>query len=142
MSIYDAIGGAPAVLAAVDDFYARVTADPDLAPFFVDLDLNRLKTHQRAFIAAAIGGPEIYAGRRMAAAHAGLGITDAHFDAVVGHLVDTLTGLGVPGGTIGQIGAALAPLRSEIVTSPRVPATEAPATEAPASEVPASEVPA
>jgi hypothetical protein len=27
-----------------------------------------------------------------------------------------LTGLGVPGETIGQIGAALAPLRDEIVT--------------------------
>jgi hemoglobin len=120
MSIYDSIGGAAAVSAAVDDFYARVLADPTLAPFFADTDLHHLKSHQRAFIAAAVGGPEIYAGRDMAAAHAGLAISDADFDAVVGHLVDTLTGLGVPAGTIGQIGAALAPLRSDIVTKQTV----------------------
>ena len=82
MSIYDAIGGGPAVRAAVDDFYARVLADPQLAPFFTGVDLKHLKAHQRAFIAATIGGPEIYQGRDMAAAHAGLAITDSDFDAV------------------------------------------------------------
>jgi hemoglobin len=118
VSIYDSIGGGPAVRAAVDDFYVRVLADRQLAPFFADVDLQRLKAHQRAFIAAAIGGSEIYEGRDMAAAHAGLAITDADFDAVVAHLVDTLTGLGVPGETIGRIGGALAPLRGDIVTAP------------------------
>lgn len=117
MSIYDSIGGAGAVRAAVDDFYARVLADGRLAPFFTGTDLNRLKAHQRAFIAAAIGGPEIYQGRDMASAHAGLGIADSDFDAVVDHLVDTLSGLGVPEETIGQIGSVLAPLRSDIVTA-------------------------
>lgn len=118
MSIYDSIGGAPAVHAAVDDFYRRVLADPELAPFFTGTDLGRLKSHQRAFIAAAVGGSEIYQGRDMAAAHAGLAITHSDFDAVVGHLVDTLTGLGVPDRTVAQIGGALAPLRADIVTSP------------------------
>jgi len=116
MTIYDSIGGAPAVSAAVDDFYVRVLADPALAPFFGNVDMSKLKSHQRSFIAAAVGGSEIYAGRDMAAAHAGLDIADSDFDAVVGHLVDTLTGLGVPADTIGQIGAALAPLRGDIVT--------------------------
>jgi hemoglobin len=117
VSIYDSIGGAPAVRAAVDDFYARVLADPQLAPFFADVNLQHLEAHQRAFIAAAIGGSEIYEGRDLATAHARLAITDADFDAVVAHLVDTLSGLGVPEQTIGQIGGALAPLRSEIVTA-------------------------
>lgn len=117
MSIYDSIGGAPAVSAAVEDFYTRLLADPQLAPFFEDVDLAGLKSHQRSFIAAALGGAEIYAGRDMAAAHAGLDISDADFDAVVAHLVDTLTGLGVPDDTITQIGGALAPLRNQIVTA-------------------------
>jgi hemoglobin len=117
MSIYESIGGAAAVHAAVDDFYTRVLADPQLAPFFTGTDMNRLKAHQRSFIAAAIGGPEIFAGRDMAAAHAGLGVSDADFDAVVGHLVATLTGLGVPAETIGQIGSVLTPLRDDIVTA-------------------------
>ncbi|HEX7658681.1 MAG TPA: group 1 truncated hemoglobin [Pseudonocardiaceae bacterium] len=117
MSIYDSIGGAPAVAAAVDEFYTRVLGDPKLSPYFTGVDMGRLKAHQRSFIAAAIGGPEIYAGRDMAAAHAGFDITDAAFDAVVGHLVDTLTGLGVPSDTVEQIGGVLAPLRTQIVTA-------------------------
>ena len=116
MSIYDEIGGAGAVSAAVDDFYTRLLSDDDLAPFFAGTDLRRLKGHQRAFIAAALGGPEIYAGRDMAAAHASLSISDADFDAVVGHLVDTLASLGVPDATIASIGSALSPLRDDIVT--------------------------
>jgi hemoglobin len=115
VTIYDSIGGAPAVRAAVEDFYARVLADGRLAPFFTGTDLERLKVHQRAFLAAALGGPQIFAGRDMAAAHAGLGIGDRDFDAAVEHLAGTLTALGVPEDTIGQIGGALAPLRGDIV---------------------------
>lgn len=119
MSIYDSIGGAPAVTRAVDDFYTRVLADPRLAPYFVGVDLTRLKAHQRAFIAAAVGGPAIYRGRDMARAHARLDIADAEFDAVVGHLVGTLIELGVPTDTVAQIGSSLAPLRSQVVTADR-----------------------
>jgi hemoglobin len=118
MSIYGSISGAPTVHAAVDDFYKRVLSDPPLAPFFSGLDMDKLKAHQRSFIAAAIGGSEIYDGRDMGAAHAGLGISDANFDSVVSHLVATLTSLSVPDDVIGQIGAALSPLRSDIVTAP------------------------
>ncbi len=117
MAIYDEIGGLPAVAAAVDVFYDKVLADPLLAPVFEGIRVERLKGHQRAFLIAALGGPEFYRGRDMGPAHADLGLTDAHFDAVVGHLVDTLTELGVPTTTIGQIGEALAPLRGQIVSA-------------------------
>jgi hemoglobin len=117
MTIYDSIGGAPAVAAAVDAFYKRLLADRALADFFSESDLRKLKGHQRSFLTAALGGSAVYAGRDMASAHAGLKITDAHFDAVVGHLVATLTGLGVAEETIGQIGSALLPLRADIVTA-------------------------
>ena len=36
ISLYEAIGGRPAVVAAVDVFYRRLLADPELAPFFPD----------------------------------------------------------------------------------------------------------
>ncbi len=75
----------------------------------------------RAFLALALGGPVVYSGRDMAAAHAHLSITDDTFDRVVDHVVATLASLGVPGETIAQIGAAVAPLREQIVT-PRLAA--------------------
>jgi hemoglobin len=118
MSGYEQIGGSGAIAATVEQFYGRLLADPQTASFFDGVDLRRLKSHQRAFIAAALGGPDRYAGRDMAAAHAGLDIGNDDFDAVVGHLVDTLTALGVAAQTIAAIGGALAPLRADIVNVP------------------------
>ena len=43
-------------------------------------------------------------------------MTHDAFDRVVGHLVDTLVALGVPGELIQTIGDKLAPLRDQIVT--------------------------
>jgi hemoglobin len=119
-SIYDEIGGAEAVAAAVDEFYVRVLADAMLAPYFVGTNIDRLKAHQRSFIAAAIGGPEIFAGRSMKDAHHGRQITNEAFDRVVEHLVATLTDLGVPSDTIATIGGALAPLKGDIAAAAAV----------------------
>ena len=118
VSIYAAIGGASAVSAAVDDFYQRVLADPELAGYFADVELDRVKAHQRMFITAAIGGPTAYRGRPMREVHAGLHIRDAEFDRVVGHLAATLTSLGVACSTIGMIADILGPLREQIVEEP------------------------
>lgn len=116
MTIYDDIGGAEAVAAAVDDFYRRVLDDELLAPWFAGVEVRRLKAHQRAFVTAAIGGPDEYAGRSMADAHAGLGVTPEAFARVVDHLVDALLGLGVPDEVIGTIGATLFPLEAQVVS--------------------------
>jgi hemoglobin len=120
-SIYEAIGGEPAVRAAVDRFYERVWSDPDLVGWFAEIDPYRLKDHQRAFISAALGGPDGYAGRSMAEAHRGRAITDAAFDRVVEHLADALADLGVSEATIGTIAGALAPLRGDVVEQPTAP---------------------
>ena len=114
-SIYEQIGGREAVAAAVDVFYARVSRDATLAGYFARTDMRRQKMHMRAFLAVALGGPEIYRGRDMAAAHAGLGITDAVFDRVVDHLVATLIELAVPTELIVAIGEKVAPLRALVV---------------------------
>jgi hemoglobin len=73
----------------------------------------------RPFFAAAVGGPQLYRGRDMRAAHAGLGITDAHFDGTVEHLVAVLRDLGVDQGLIDEVGATLEPLRAVIVQAPQ-----------------------
>ena len=114
MSIFELIGGPPAMTAAVDDFYRRVMADPALSPYFDGIDMRGLKSHQRAFISAAIGGPEPYVGRSMREAHALFDIQPEHFDRVVHHLVNTLADLGVADLIIDAVGAKLAPLKAEI----------------------------
>jgi hemoglobin len=115
LSIYAQIGGRAAVEAAVDDLYRRVIADADLAPFFTSIDLRRLAAHQRDFLTAALEGSDRYDGRDMRVAHEGLAITEAHFTRMLGHLVDTLHGLGVPALTVAAIEDRLTPLRRAIV---------------------------
>jgi hemoglobin len=116
VSIYDAIGGEPALTAVVDDFYGRVTDDPALAGFFIGANMTRLKGRQVEFFAAALGGPDTYTGATMRQAHQGRGIAQEHFDLVARHLVDALGGAGVPQDLIGQIVGVVAPLSQDIVS--------------------------
>ncbi len=115
MTIYQRIGGAAAIEAAVEDFYERVMADDELAPYFDNTHFLRLKAHQRNFLGAALGGPEEYSGLEMSVAHSSLGVTTAHFDKVVSHLAASLEALNVDPKTIDEVKAKLAPLKPLIV---------------------------
>ena len=118
-TIYDEIGGEPAVTAVVNEFYTRLVADPDLVSYFEGRDMTRLKAHQRALVTVALGGTsEEYNGRMMHPAHAGLAITHEAFDKVLDHLASVLDGAGVPAVTTAKILAILQPLRTDVVQAP------------------------
>ena len=63
LSLYQRIGGAPAVNAAVELFYAKVLSDNLLIPFFANMDMRQIKAHQRMFLTYAFGGFVTYTGR-------------------------------------------------------------------------------
>lgn len=115
-SVYDQIGGQEALTAVVDDFYIRVLADADLAPFFAGANMNRLKGKQVEFFAGALGGPDLYSGQNMREAHRGRGIGQPHFDRVAQLLSASLVDAGVPQDLVDQIIAAVAPLADDIVS--------------------------
>lgn len=115
MSLYDDIGGAPAVAVAVSVFYHRVTADESLDRWFGAVDLDRLVAHQRAFLTVALGGPDLFTGRAMSAAHGGLGITDEAYDAVIEHLAYALLDTGLTHAQVTEVIAGIEPLRSQVV---------------------------
>jgi hemoglobin len=108
------LGRADAFQVAVEDFYRRVLRDARLRPYFEGVDVDRLKRHQHALLAMAVGGVHGYLGRTMAAAHARLDITDEAFDRVMDHLVGTLEDLGMPPESIREIGGNLLPMRHDI----------------------------
>jgi len=116
VSVYELIGGEPALVAVVDDFYERVLADPQLAPFFAGANMPKLKGRQVEFFAAALGGPDLYQGGSMRQVHAGRGIGQADFDKVAFHLTHALSAAGVPGETVTQIAGVVLPLAGEIVS--------------------------
>ncbi|MFA5907763.1 MAG: methyl-accepting chemotaxis protein [Vicinamibacterales bacterium] len=120
-TLFERLGGVPAIKAAVDAFYERVLADTDLKPFFTGVNMRWLKGRQNAFFIQALGGPQVYKGKDMAAAHAKLAITPEHFGQVAGHLVAALTAVGVPKALVDEVVAAVAPLAAQIVNSPSQP---------------------
>ena len=84
------VAGAADINQAVVRFYERMLDDPELAPWFVGIDMRRLRAHQHAFLMLALGGPELYTGRSMGEAHAGLHIPPGAFDRAVDHLVASM----------------------------------------------------
>jgi truncated hemoglobin YjbI len=117
-SLYDQLGQEPAVREVVSRFYRRVLADPGLAATFEGVDTERLEDHQVAFFTMALGGPNTYSGRAMAAAHRGRDITDTQFDLVAGHLAAVLEELGVDQSAIATVMETVGPLRSDVVERP------------------------
>ncbi|HKS45918.1 MAG TPA: group 1 truncated hemoglobin [Amycolatopsis sp.] len=116
-SIYERIGGQESLIEVVDRFYARVLADPALAPYFAGANMSRLKGKQVEFFAAVLGGPDQYSGLSMKDAHRGRGISQDHFDRVATILSETLVDTGVPAETVEEIITAIAPLSAEIVAT-------------------------
>ncbi|GGA62967.1 group 1 truncated hemoglobin [Neiella marina] len=94
-SVFDKLGGAPAIDAAVDIFYRKVLADDRISHFFDTIDMEAQHVKQKAFLTMAFGGPNNYSGKDMREAHKHMNLTEEHFNAVAENLVGTLQELGV-----------------------------------------------
>ncbi|MDF1733898.1 MAG: group 1 truncated hemoglobin [Minwuia sp.] len=119
MTIHEQIGGDAAVNAAVDLFYTKVLADPLIAPMFEGVEMSAQNGKQRAFFTALFKNEAVGVDAYMRRSHAHLvaerGMSDPHFDAVAGHLNDTLVELGVPDELVGQIMGAAAGLKDAVL---------------------------
>lgn len=117
-SLYERLGGADAVKAAVDIFYNKMLDDDRVAHFFDATDMDRQRNRQRSFLIFAFGGPNTYDGASMRTAHAPLlekGLNDTHVDIVIEHLGGTLAELGVPNDLIGEVAAIANSVRDDIL---------------------------
>jgi hemoglobin len=85
--LYDRLGGTKGVAKIVDDLFKFVVAKDSKVrevhkKHFMEGDVDGLKKKLRDQIGEATGGPEKYKGKDMKAAHKGMGITNADFDAL------------------------------------------------------------
>jgi hemoglobin len=112
---YMRLGGTSAFEGLVEDLDRRLLQDERLRSYFDGVSLERLKHHQRSFLAMAFGGPPGYLGRTVEAAHSRLDVTDEAFDRVMDHLIAALVDLGVPRELIREVAWTLLPLRHDIV---------------------------
>lgn len=115
-SLYDRLGGKPAITAVVDDFVANVASDPRINQQFANTDIPRLKRLLVEQICAGTGGPCQYTGRDMRTAHAELAVSGGEFNALVEDLVRSLNKFKVPAQEQKELLAVLGPMKTAIVT--------------------------
>ncbi len=119
-SLYDRLGGQPAVQAVASGLVDSILADNRVNKWFVhaaasQANADAYKAKLADFICQSTGGPCKYTGADMVTAHKGRAVTGEAFDAVVEDLVAVLNKLKVPEKEKEQVLAILGPLKSAIV---------------------------
>ncbi|MFZ2315258.1 MAG: group 1 truncated hemoglobin [Gammaproteobacteria bacterium] len=117
-SLFELIGGAKAVNAAVDIFYRKVLSDDRISHFFDDIDMSGQIAKQKSFLTMAFGGPNHYAGLDMRRGHAALvekGLNDSHVDVVIENLQSTLRELNVAEDHIARVVAIADGARNDVL---------------------------
>ncbi|MDQ6970816.1 MAG: group 1 truncated hemoglobin [Mariprofundus sp.] len=118
-SLYDQLGGAAAVDAAVDIFYRRVLSDAYIKVFFEGIDMDKQAAKQNAFLTMVLGGPNNYTGKDMRVGHKHLvekmGLNESHFEHVLAHLRSTLAELGVGDEKVAEVIAVADSVRDDVL---------------------------
>ncbi len=119
-SLYSRLGGKKAITAVVDEFVAIVVADDRINTFFADTgkDPKRVAAFKGKLvdqICQASGGPCKYKGKDMKTAHAGMGVKEEHFNALVEDLVKALDKFNVGATEKNELLGALGPMKADIV---------------------------
>lgn len=120
-SLYQRLGGMPAIHAVVDDLVDRILADDRVNQWFAHAasdpaNAAAYKAKLADFLCQGTGGPCQYKGADMVTAHKGRGVTEAAFQAVVEDLVATLEKLHVPEKEKSEVLGLLGPMKAAIVT--------------------------
>jgi len=119
-SLYQRLGGRPAVRAVVDDLVARIVADERVNKWFAHAvsspeNAAAYKAKLADFLCQTTGGPCKYTGLDMVSAHKNRGITAEAFGSVVEDLVATLDKFKVPPAEQKELLGLLAQLKPAVV---------------------------
>lgn len=98
-------------------FYDRVLVDPELAHFFEGIDMEVLREHLTDFLTVLTGGPDLYKGRDLRAAHAGFRIREADFNRLLTHVAAAAEELEIEPEDIATVAAAITDLKDQVVTA-------------------------
>lgn len=89
-SLYDQLGGFPAVRKIIVSFYNKVLDDETLAPLFEKSEMSTVMDHQTKFFAMLLGGPASYSDKEISQIHDRLKVSSNHFKLTGEYLVETL----------------------------------------------------
>ena len=120
-SLYERLGGYEAVSAVVNDFAEKLFTDQQVGPFFKGMGTDTRQSFVQKninLVCNVTGGPCKIISRPARTVHEGLGITEAEFNIVFDHLVDTLDSFNVPDKEKQELLAIIGTLKSDIVQRP------------------------
>jgi len=113
-SLYERLGGRPAIVALVDDALRNIAADPRINGRFAQANPSHLQDGLVDLLCERAGGPCVYRGRNMADAHDGMRIRDDEFDALIEDIAKSMDKLKVPAPERRESLAALEQMRNAI----------------------------
>jgi hemoglobin len=115
-SLFQDLGGQPGIDKFVDASVDNYLADPRIKDIFSDSNMDRIRAEFKVQFCEISGGPCKYAGHDMTAAHKGLHLTNADFNAVVEDLQAAMESCNIPFATQNRFLARLAPMQHQVVT--------------------------
>jgi hemoglobin len=120
-TLWDRLGGEGGVRNIVDEFILQAGPDPKVnmsrnGKFKLDeKNVAVIKKQLVAFISSISGGPISYEGRNMKEAHKGMAITNAEYDAAVGHFKGAMDRHGIKPADVKAVLSAVESLRKDII---------------------------
>lgn len=114
-SLYDRLGGKPALTAVVNELWAVVFADARINARFAHTKPEVFGGQLVDFLCQASGGPCQYKGQDMKVAHTGMKLTDSEFTALAEDTVKALDKFKVPDTEKNEVKGLLGSLKGDIV---------------------------
>ena len=114
--LYQSFGEKPGLALLMDDFMARLLADPRTGPHFKPANQQRVKEQLVEQLCALSGGPCVYKGADMKSSHANLDIKKSDFHALVEVLQQSMDARGIAFREQNRMLALLAPMSRDIIT--------------------------
>lgn len=114
-SLYDRLGGQPALNAVVGELWTQVAADARINARFARTDPQVFGRQLVDFLCQASGGPCQYTGANMKTAHTGMKLSAAEFTALAENTVKALDKFKVPATEKTEVMTMLGSLQGDII---------------------------
>ncbi len=114
-TLYERLGGKPALQAVVGELWNNVAADARINQYFKNTKPEAFGGLMVEFLCQGSGGPCQYKGKDMVAAHTGMKLSDADFNALAENTVKALNKFNVPKKEQDEVMNMLGGMRGAIV---------------------------
>ncbi|MFO1246935.1 MAG: group 1 truncated hemoglobin [Alphaproteobacteria bacterium] len=115
-TLFADMGGQAGIDRIVDASVDKYLSDDRIKAIFDESNIERLRAEFKVQFCQVAGGPCQYKGHDMTAAHKGLHLTNANFNAVVEDLQDAMDKVGLSTATQNRFLARLAPMQRQVVS--------------------------